>query len=63
MSFLSFNEITTKQIEEGVELKAVSGDAMTMVMFYISFSVQWIMVLGDFLGCSPSKESHLPYFL
>ena len=36
MSFSNFDEISVKQIAEGVEVKAVSGDAMTMVIFYIS---------------------------
>ena len=36
MSFSNFNDITAKQIGDGVEIKAVSGEAMTMVIFYVS---------------------------
>jgi quercetin dioxygenase-like cupin family protein len=36
MTFSNFDDITEKQIAEGVELKAISGDAMTMTMFYVS---------------------------
>jgi quercetin dioxygenase-like cupin family protein len=36
MPFFSFNMITAKQLADGVELRAVSGDKMTMTLFSLS---------------------------
>ena len=36
MSFSSFDNLTAKQLAEGVQLRAVSGDKMTMTIFSLS---------------------------
>ena len=36
MPFSSFKKITAKQLAEGVDLRAISGDKMTMTLFSLS---------------------------
>ena len=39
MPFSSFNKITAKQLAEGVDLRAISGDKMTLTLFSLSEGV------------------------